>query len=372
MNPRYASGRLPAWAVCSCFAVLSACASNDAITRDAGASDSALADGSPLADAVSTLDGPSYDASTTADTGTAQDSGNPADASSGEGGSGMNAPGPAQTVGYTTLTFDSTTIGTTAGTWLSDNWLGNTEPSGAVAQNADGSIGISGHSGNGYNADLVTCAYDASRPDLFRGIAFGGGFYAEATFSFTGTPDGNVATPAFWANDVEHMVWYQGGTPAGLTSVQWQGQPAGYGHWGEIDVIEANVAGGTGYGGAFHDWYGTMGNEMGVSGEVGSPFSIGSASFSSSNKFAVLWIPATATTQGHLKYFFNRAQVGTTLSWNPFDPASPPPAQNGTTVGSVIDVRHWMLILGDSQPNTPMTVTSVQVWQGPGADNITQ
>lgn len=196
-------------------------------------------------------------------------------------------------------------------------------------------------------------------------MAFGGGFYAEATFSFTGTPNGGEPTPSFWANDVEHM--------AGGASTQWQGQANGYDHWGELDIIEANVYGGTGYGGAFHDDFGILGvNNSAVNANAGSPFSIGSASFASSNKIAALWVPATATSQGYLKYFFNEVQVGKTVYWNQYDPATPPIPVNGVTTGSIMDARHWALILGNSNKSTPMKVSSLKVWQASSANNLSQ
>lgn len=55
------------------------------------------------------------------------------------------------------------------------NFFGNTEPSNAFVKNSDGSITITGHSGNTYNADLSTAAPNASNPEGWQGIAFGGG-----------------------------------------------------------------------------------------------------------------------------------------------------------------------------------------------------
>jgi hypothetical protein len=267
-------------------------------------------------------------------------------------------------VGYKTLTFNSTAIGTTVGTLQSFNFFGNSEPSNAFVQNSDGSVTITGHSGNSYNADLGSSAYDSSNPEQFRGIAFGGGFYAEATFSFTGSLQGGNPTPSFWFNDIEHM--------AGGVSTQWQGQANGFDHWGELDVIEADVAGNTAYGGAFFDWYGYLPSPSHVNLNVGSPLNVGSADWAAPNKYAVLWVPATATTQGYLKFFFNDVQVGDTAYWNQYNASDPPAPQNGSTAGSIMDVRHWALIIGDGNTNTPMTVQSVKVWQLSSAGNVTE
>jgi hypothetical protein len=119
--------------------------------------------------------------------------------------------------------------------------------------------------------------------------------------------------------------------------------------------------------------YGILGvNVAEVNANVGSPFSIGSANFASPNKFAALWMPATDTTQGYLKFFFNDVQVGETAYWDKYDPAIPPKPVDGVTTASIMDVRHWALLAGDSNKNTPMKLISVKVWQASSADNITQ
>jgi hypothetical protein len=274
----------------------------------------------------------------------------------------ITVPAVAADAAYNVMTFNSTAIGTTAGTLQSFNFFRNSEPSNASVQNADGSVTITGSSGNNYNADLSSCTYDSSEPEQFRGLAFGGGFYAEATFSFTGTPEGGNPTPAFWFNDIEHM--------AGGVSTQWQGQPSGYDHWGELDVIEANIAGNTAYGGAFFDWYGVLPSPSKVHLNVGSPFQVGSIDWAAANKYAVLWVPATATTLGYLKFFFNDAQVGHTAYWNQYDASRPPPPKAGATAGSIMDVRHWALIIGNGNKRDAMKVRSVRIWQVSDAHNI--
>lgn len=278
------------------------------------------------------------------------------------GPKGIAVPTVAAEAGYNMLTFNSTAIGTTAGTLQSFNFFRNSEPSNAFVQNADGSVTITGNSGNTYNADLSSCAFDSSKPEHFRGIAYGGGFYAEATFSFTGTPKGGNPTPSFWFNDIEHM--------ARGVSTQWQGQPIGYDHWGELDVMEANVAGNTAYGGAFFDWYGALATPSKVHLNVGSPFPVGLVDWAAPNKYAVLWVPATRTTQGYLKFFFNDARVGNTAYWSSYDASKPPPPKPGATAGSIMDVRHWALIIGNGNNRSSMKVWSVRIWQASQAANL--
>jgi hypothetical protein len=74
----------------------------------------------------------------------------------------------------------------------------------------------------------------------------------------------------------------------------------------------------------------------------------------------------------------NRVLVGTVASWNKYNPADPPAANDATTGAnplsafSLLDGRHLALIIGNKNPAMPINVTNVQVWQASGAENITQ
>ena len=78
-----------------------------------------------------------------------------------------------------------------------------------------------------------------------------------------------------------------------------------------------------------------------------------------SNTYGFLWVPATATTQGYAEWFFNGQQVGQTVTWTQ---GSPGPY-------GILDGDHLALILGTG-PNSPMTVSNVQVWQASTANDI--
>lgn len=274
-----------------------------------------------------------------------------------------SAPAAAAAVGYNTQTFSSTALGTTIGTWQYYNYSGNTGCNSGVSQSG-ANIVISGASPcNAYNAQVATAVLNAAKPFGWQGIAFGGGAYFECAFSMTGTPSGSVATPSFWANDIE----LQSGGYA--STVHWQGQATNYNHWGELDIIEANVASLTAYGGVFHDDYGILPSASQVNPPTGSPFTGLSGSLNNNNTFAALWVPATGSTSGYVKYYYNGTQVGT-FSWSSqYNAATAPPPVSGTTAGSIMDVRHWFLILGNSQSATPMTITGCDVWQASGANN---
>jgi hypothetical protein len=261
-----------------------------------------------------------------------------------------SVPAPAAAVGYNTQTFNSTTIGTTAGNWIDWNFFGTGSHTN-ITQNGDGSITIAGDGSNNYNASLATAALTSGTS--WKGTAFGGGGYLEATFTITGTPSGSAQTPSFWAGDIE--------TTSGQ-SPQTSGN-----QWPEVDDIEANSAGTTQYGIAFHNWYNNGGANTAANCSVGSPAT--GVNLNASNQFGWLWVPATGSTQGYVKYYLNRTQVGTTCFYNQYTGSPFPPS--GSQVGAIIDQRHMMMILGNSSGSgTSMNITSVQVWQASGANNL--
>jgi hypothetical protein len=99
-------------------------------------------------------------------------------------------------------------------------------------------------------AQLCTAAANGGTPGYFNGVAFGGGRYFEATFSFSGAP--SSVRCAFWANDVESMA---GGSAGDVTLRHWAGQPPDNGNWIEIDAIEFNTGNTTQYGLGVHNWF---------------------------------------------------------------------------------------------------------------------
>ncbi len=262
-------------------------------------------------------------------------------------------PAPAAAVGYNVQTFGSAiTIG--------GNWQ---ETSGAiVSQNADGSVTIAGGN-NAYNSELET-AHPGSNGS-FTGEAFGGGGYFQATLSFTGAPSTSGGWPAFWSNDIE----MQSGNP----DTQWQGQPSGYSDWLEPDFMEFLTGSNQSYGGAIHNWYGQLSNvqDTVTGNSSGSPFKLPAGTdVTQPHTYGFLWVPATATTQGYAKWFFDGVQVGRyCLTWYQYNPAALSPPVDGSTAYSVMDTRHLYLILGTG-PSNPMTVYSASVWQNSSANDI--
>jgi len=116
------------------------------------------------------------------------------------------------------------------------------------------------------------------------------------------------------------------------------------------------------------DWYGT-GSGTPVSPTVPNVNLPGSASFTQPNAFGFRWIMATATTPGRMDSYLNRVKVGPTITWNQYSAANAPPPVLGTSAFSLLDTTRQALIIGTNTAS-PMTVYSVKVWQGAGANNL--
>ncbi len=316
-------------------------------------------------------------------------------ASSGGGVSSGTPPAPAAAVGYNALTFgpaiqlglatNPTTgfpVMTGGVNWVPFAFYGNSWKSVGAVQNSDGSVTLDG-TGEGYGNGLASATPPSG--GSFAGQTFGKGGYFEATMKSTGPY-------SFWANDFESMGYSSNG--GDLTERQWPGQAAGFGDWIEADMAEFDSTGV--YGGAMHNWYDDNScsgnsfstNSLSPPGTVacgvntlnsGSSFNqlptncCAGADFTAYHQFGFLWVPATSTTQGFAKWFFDRQQVGNTITWNQYNPAlAPPPVDLGTggsSAYSILDVRHLALILGGNSGATN-TISAVQVWQTDGSGDL--
>jgi hypothetical protein len=281
-------------------------------------------------------------------------------------------------VGYNVRTFGpQITLGTTASTttsypqfikganWVPYTFTGTSWTHIGVVQNSDGSITLNG-AGEAFGNGVTTAP--AGNPGAnapWTGIAFGGGGYFEAVMAFTGPA-------SFWANDIETM----NGVSIGTGPNPWPGQGSGYGDWIETDFAEFDSTGV--YGFAVHNWYGQVGSNDNTSTTgSGSPVTVPGADYTKPNKYGFLWVPATSSSQGYAKFYFNETQVGNTITWDPYSSTlSPAPAQNSAGAGggnaySVLDTLHLALILGGSSGSTN-TIYSVSVWQKSASHNLSQ
>ncbi|HEY4414678.1 MAG TPA: hypothetical protein VGO57_03215 [Verrucomicrobiae bacterium] len=261
-------------------------------------------------------------------------------------------PAPAAAVGYNTLAFGpSVGIGTN---WFLFSFYGL--HGGPAIPNSDGSVLLPGNiAGSQYG---ISTAAQIKPGKEWTGIAFGGGAYFVATFSFTGGfQPGRTTWPAWWANPIEMMA------PNGVThATQWPGQAANYGNWIEPDFFEYNNGAPNKYGDTVHNWYGVVGRGDDVNPNFPSITVPAGFDWAKAHKYGFLWVPATATTKGYATSYLDDVQVGGTAVWSEYNPTNPPPPVDGATAYSILDKYHLALILS-SGTNNPMTVQSVEVWQ---------
>jgi hypothetical protein len=162
-----------------------------------------------------------------------------------------------------------------------------------------------------------------------------------------------------------------------LGADQWPGQPAGYVHNVEFDFFEAAYfAKPSAYGGAgMHDWYGIQGKTcppglcgvhmLNPSAERDPP---AGTDFKQFHTYGVLWVPATATTQGHVDAYFDGQRLGATHSWSQYTNQAPTPVGKPWAFGRV-DQQHMFFIL-TTGAGQPFTIKSVNVWQKNASANM--
>lgn len=280
-----------------------------------------------------------------------------------------NVPAPAAAVAYNLQTWGAEV--TLDKNWFAWNFYGaGAQAAGAAAQKLDGTLFISGNENNSYGATVAT-ARQSNDGLRWTGTAFGGGAYFEAVLSFTGQGNGPYLNggPAFWALDIEH-------TSQGPYVVNWPGEASNYNDFFEVDFMEYDVKEFS-FQNGIGNWYGTSGQSTSnpvqmVPGAAGSVLVPIRTNFSEFHTYGCLWVPATPTTQGYLKFYFDGVQTSEPFVWNYNDPAHPFPAPpiNNSTAMSGMDQRHMFLILGTGTTQ-PMTVKSVTVWQATAANNLT-
>lgn len=278
----------------------------------------------------------------------------------GAGTAGPTPPPAAAAVGYNTLTYGpAPSLNTNL---FSFNFLNNTEPGGAQSQNLDGSLHLSGASGNTYNAGVTTGQKNTGAPGLFYGTAFGGGAYFECVFKFPpgASQPGTAGFPAFWALVIEHLTQNNADT--------WTGQYPPWFRYIELDFMEYVGVPNTQFKSTIHDW---SDNGSTVNAANGATVTLPSgSSFANYNKYGGLWVPATSTSRGYWATYFNDALIRSNYSWIPFNSLTAPPVVDGTTLGNFLDQQHLMPILGVSSTNYPIDCQSFSVWQASGAGNL--
>ncbi len=292
----------------------------------------------------------------------------------------QSPPPEAAQVGYTTNTFTSVFNSSTVDLkatknkgykwYLWDLFSAKANPANIVL-NSDNTVTLLGTPAQ--NGQIVT-AVTYTATNTFAGTAFGGGAYFEAEMKFdpqTVLAAGNVDNwPSFWALQVEGNM---------VGSDQWPGQAAGYRHSIETDFFEAGHYNpqpkSPGYGGSMHDWYGITGKtcDPGLC-QAKMPFSSAfrvvpaGTDFNQFHRYGFLWVPATKTSMGFAKFYFDDQQLGPAQEWTLYT-GQAPPAENQSWAFGILDQRHLFLTIGTGA-NQPLTVRSVNVWQSGTASNF--
>lgn len=315
---------------------------------------------------------------------------------SGCGGSDAPSPGPtvvaippsqAAAVGYTTLTYGPTPVivssssgQTGQAALLPWSFIGQAS-TGSAKANADGTLSLIG-AASGLTPQLASAASGSAAGSVV-GEAFGGGGYFEAVLSFDGwqgqssNPNAlDGGWPSFWGMSVEHLAQTGGDVVPG--------QATGFEDFIEMDFMEYNVQQLQGsefvYSGSITNWYGVYGQTCtdaagdklycNISNDYPSKLrQLGSSvDFSQFHAYGALWVPATATSDGYIEWYFDGQPVGDRVSWSELTtPIAIPPSP----AYAIADQEHLAVILGTGS-QYPMTVKSVSVWQKSGADNLIQ
>jgi len=261
-------------------------------------------------------------------------------------------PAAAAAVGYTTLTYGPKLI-------LGQNWfpLGNAN----IRQNADGGITDLGMpQPNGWNAH---CSTVQGQSGALVGCAFGGGGYFEIDWEFSGPwpVDMTNGWPAWWATSIETEDF--GHSSPGNQGVEYDAceqfgdntgaYNAGIIIWGNGQMLFSNSGNSCQYGGT------------GQNGDAHYPSGV---DMRSRHKMAWLWVPATATTKGYIKNYFDDKQVGQTYTWNQYAGGTVPNGPGEDTF-SIQDVVHQRLWIGGGSVSQ-ITVHTVKVWQHDRSHNL--
>jgi hypothetical protein len=256
-------------------------------------------------------------------------------------------PAQASAVGYNTLTFNSVTNVDTTGTyasgfdWYPYNFFGTSSNlSTIVAPNSEGGITDNGDTIGPGGGVATACDKGGG---TFHGVAFGGGAYFEASLHFDPAQvtagNYNVGWPAFWSMAIEHLV--------GMSAQHWSGQATGYNHFIECDFLEYihsvyTAYGANTYAGTMRDWSGISLTTFDSDNLRTTP---AGTDFRQYHKVGFLWVPATVSTLGYAKFYFDDAQVGPTQSWAQYDATKPPPITVYQNVHSSDDIG-WAGLAG--------------------------
>lgn len=250
-------------------------------------------------------------------------------------------------------------------------------PASKLTFNGDGSLTLTGAGAGG--GGIYSIAAKGTPATDWRGTAFGGGAYFEATLSFDPAPinDAHEANgfPAFWANPVEHAA------ESSVNADNWQGQPDWFVHYTELDFMEYNVSGSDSrlfqYNGTVIDWSGTWTgsnypnmHQNSLNRQITLPVG---TDFTQPHRYGFLWVPATPTSDGYFQWYFDGLPTSARVTYSYYDPVNPPspPALGSPWLYGVVDGQHPVLHLNPDAVGS-LRIYSVDVWQASSVGNITK
>lgn len=291
------------------------------------------------------------------------------------------APPPAAAAGYNSLTFSDdfdslstielTTNNRPGYNWYTDSWFSG-QPTNPAIINISNSVLTLGTGNLKSAVPLPTAPY-------YMGSVFSGGAYYEARIAW------DPAVPAtggrgFWSMSIEHVYDMYHRQPNRTEDEQWPGQPTGYAHFAELDIVEP-VYQATAYQGTIHDWSGMYrsGTSSGwdyniANGNNITPFRLDWNQF---HTFGCLWIPQNGSTPGYVRWFLDNTSWATAYWKGPIG-APPLPGQGepgggmtrftadtpseATKTWAIMDQHRFPIaLLGNTA--SPMRVDWVRVWQ---------
>jgi len=307
------------------------------------------------------------------------------------------APPQAAAVGYKVNTFSSTFSTRSVDVndtfnpgfqWYPSRWYYNKPTDSASITLAAGDTIVLNSDGaptGNDNGQISSFSVPNSLSESVSGIvgeAFGGGGYFEATLKFDPSDvfaRKNAGWPSWWGMSVEHL---ESGSPANK-SQYWYFYDAtqkdhNYAHFAETDFFEYDVASPSRplvWGGNMADWFGVWTQSTGFS-SIQTPWPYKQmpvppdTDFTQFHKYGYLWVPATTSTDGYAKYYFDDKLVGAKpVTWSQYQGQDPPATKTTPWAYGILDQQHIGLILG-SGVKMPMTVKCVNVWQSSANQNI--
>jgi len=267
---------------------------------------------------------------------------------------GTTAPAQAAAVGMTLRTHGPNVT-------LGQNWFAYPGYESRSIQNADGSVTCNGAGSLNYHGNWHFGS-TVGRNNGFWGVAFQGGGYFECDMSIGNA--GNIVSDsggwtAWWSNNVGGYWGVPNDTPDGLGIEYDAAEWLTYGPQGQQEynagIILWNVSGGM--------WTSL---DAGI---ADSPHFPGSNDFGQRHKYGWLWVPATQTSAGYIKNYYDNVQVGHTYTWTPYTSGDWNAIHN-TNPWCAMDLGHGQQLLLGTSNNNPIRVYTVTVWQRSDSRNL--